>query len=79
MCTDQATRGIGRAFSVTQYIDHAALSRLDLLFKTASEMEILALYPISLTVTDSFNPQAFKTRSEKKSDKGICIRKGGKK
>lgn len=39
MCTDQATRGIGRAFSVTQYIDHAALSRLDLLFKTASEME----------------------------------------
>lgn len=39
MCTDQATRGVGRAFSVTQYIDHAAPSRLDLLFKTASEME----------------------------------------
>lgn len=39
MCTDQATRGIGRAFSVTQYIDHAALSRLDLLFQTTSEME----------------------------------------
>lgn len=39
MCTDQATRGIGRAFSVTQYIDHAAMSRLDPLFKTASEME----------------------------------------
>lgn len=39
MCTDQATRGIGRAFSVTQYIDHAALSRLDLLFKPVSEME----------------------------------------
>lgn len=71
MCTDQATRGIGRAFSVTQYIDHAALSKLDLLFKTVSEMENKdgdprAVSPLSLTVTDSFNPRAFKTRSEKK-------------
>lgn len=39
MCTDHGTRGIGRAFSVTQYIDHAAMSRLDLLFRTSSEME----------------------------------------
>lgn len=63
MCTDQATRGIGRAFSVTQYIDHAALSRLDLLFKTASEMEnkdgdSSTVSNLSLTVADSFNPRA---------------------
>lgn len=63
MCTDQATRGIGRAFSVTQYIDHAALSRLDLLFKKASEMENKDGYPcavpyFSLTMADSFNPRA---------------------
>lgn len=74
MCTDQATRGIGRAFSVTQYIDHAALSGLDLLFKTASEMENKDGDPRAvshLSHSDSFNPQAFKTRSEKKATKGF--------